>query len=88
MNDPQAGKDPMTVPSDPAMAAGDPAMFTPLTSVENNILTMHLTSGWYKQGAVYPTLSEPWKETCAVLGDLHDAHETACQAEREPEAGS
>jgi hypothetical protein len=87
MSGTQAGKDPMTVPGDPAMAASDPGMFAPLTSGENDILRMHLTSGWYKQSAVYPTLSEPWKETAAVLDDLGDAWRTAYQAEREPEAG-
>jgi hypothetical protein len=86
MSDTQAGKDPMTVPGDPAMAASDPRMFAPLTPGENDILRMHLTSGWYKQSTVYPTLSEPWKETAAVLDDLSDARRTAHQAEREPEA--
>ena len=66
---------------------GDPAMFAPLTADENNILSHHLTSGWYKQSAVYPALSEPWKETCALIHDLHEAHQAAMQAAREPEAG-
>ena len=87
MNDTQADKDPMTVPGDPAMAASDPGMFAPLSSGENQILRMHLTSGWYKQSAVYPTLSEPWKETCAVLDDLGAAWRLRWQAEHEPEAG-
>ena len=87
MNDTQADKDPMTVPGDPAMAASNPGMFAPLSSGENQILRMHLTSGWYKQSAVYPTLSEPWKETSAVIDDLGDAWRTAYQAEREAEAG-
>ena len=47
----------------------DPAMFAQLTPEENRILCMHLTSGWYKQAAVYPTLSEPWRETEALLID-------------------
>jgi hypothetical protein len=89
------------VPSDPAMAASDPAMFAPLTAQDNEILRHHLMSGWYKQAAVYPVLSEPWKETCAVLEDMHLAWATAREAERtrqqatrearaeqEPEAGS
>jgi hypothetical protein len=81
---------PAVVPSDPAMAASDPAMFQPLTAQDNNILTAHLRSGWAKQGAVYPTLSEPWKETAATLDDLHAAWQAAFearQAGREPEAG-
>ena len=88
MTDTQAtANDPAVMPADPAMAASDPAMFAPLTGDENRILNHHLTSGWYKQAAVYPTLSEPWKETCAVLDDLHGAWKTAHQAEREAEAG-
>ena len=66
---------------------GDPAMFAPLTADENNILSHHLTSGWYKQSAVYPALSEPWQETNALLKDLHEAHQAARQAGHEPEAG-
>ena len=85
-NDHASATDP-TAPSDPAMAASDPQMFSPLTSGENQILRQHLTSGWYKQSAVYPTLSEPWKETSAVLDDLGDAWQAAFQAEREAEAG-
>ena len=73
----------------------DPAMFGPLSVEENSILTAHLTSGWYKQSAVYPTLSEPWQETAGLLDDLHDAHRNAREAARaeaeaaepEPEAG-
>ena len=52
----------------------DPAMFAQLTREENRILAMHLTSGWYKQAAVYPSLSEPWRETEALLIDLSEAH--------------
>ena len=67
MNDTQAtANDPAVMPADPAVAASDPAMFASLTTSENQILSQHLTSGWYKQRAVYPTLSEPWKETGAV----------------------
>jgi hypothetical protein len=75
------------MPADPAMAASDPAMFSSLTSGENQILSRHLTSGWYKQQAVYPVLSEPWKETNAVLDDLSAAWRISWQAEHEPEAG-
>ena len=81
----------------------DPAMFAQLTPDENRILSTHLNSGWYKQAAVYPTLSEPWQETEALLKDLSEAHRAAMQArlaghkepqartaepeQREPEAG-
>ena len=76
-------------PHDPAMAAADPAMFSPLTKDENQILLHHLTSGWYKQSAVYPTLSEAWRETRALTKDLHLAWEAAWEAEHgDPEAGS
>jgi hypothetical protein len=80
-----------TAPADPVMAAVDPAMFASLTGDENNILRAHLTSGWYKQSAVYPLLAEPWRETGAMLDDLHQAWQDqyqAGQAEPEPEAGS
>jgi hypothetical protein len=84
-------------PGDVAMQAGDPEMFASLTTGENAILRAHLTSGWYKQSAVYPTLSEPWKETSALLDDLHSAWDVAWKgkshltegspsAEPEPEA--
>ena len=89
------------VPSDPAMAANDPAMFVALTGQDSGILSTHLTSGWYKQAAVYPVLSEPWRETSVVLDDIHLARNAALDAERarrqpareaqaetEPEAGS
>jgi hypothetical protein len=76
-----------TAPRDPVMAASDSGMFAPLTRQENHILTSHLTSGWYKQSAVYPLLSEPWRETRAVLDDLGQAWDVAWQAEHEPEAG-
>jgi hypothetical protein len=59
---------------------GDAAMFAPLTTDENSILRAHLTSGWYKQSAVYPVLSEPWQETGGLLDDLHDAHKAAMEA--------
>jgi hypothetical protein len=73
MNDTQTTPEPSAAPHDPAMTAADPAMFASLTADENCILGAHLTSGWYKQGAVYPVLSEPWRETGAVLDDLHGA---------------
>jgi hypothetical protein len=79
-----------TAPADPAMAAADPTLFGTLTREENRILTAHLISGWYKQGAVYPLLAEPWRETGAVLDDLSqawDQQHRARQAGREPEAG-
>jgi hypothetical protein len=82
-----AANDPAVMPADPAMAASDPAMFGPMTSGENQILSQHLTSGWYKQQAVYPALSEPWKETSAVLDDLSAAWRIGWQAEHESEAG-
>jgi hypothetical protein len=66
---------------------GDPAMFEPLTTQENDILWAHLTSGWYKQAAVYPRLSEPWQETGGLLEDLLQARKAPRQAGREPEAG-
>ncbi|MGH3186588.1 MAG: hypothetical protein ACRDPY_21185 [Streptosporangiaceae bacterium] len=82
---------PRTGPADPVMAAADPALFTPLTGAETEILCQHLTSGWYKQAAVYPVLSEPWRETRAMLSDLHQAWQQqhrARQAEQEPDAGT
>jgi hypothetical protein len=81
----------------------DPSMFAQLTREENRILCMHLTSGWYKQAAVYPSPSESWRETEALLIDLSEAHRGSFQArpaarsesrasaagpeQREPEAG-
>jgi hypothetical protein len=53
------------------MKRTDPAMFARLTLDENQILSVHLTSGWYKQSAVYPVLSAPWRETNGLLKDLH-----------------
>jgi hypothetical protein len=80
-------REPAATPGDPAMAASNPEMFAPLTASENIVLRQHLTSGWHKQSAAYPTLSEPWKETAAVIDDLTDAWPRAFQAEQEPEAG-
>jgi hypothetical protein len=86
MNDTQTATEYNVVPHDPAMAAADPAMFSPMTTDENKILQAHLTSGWLKQAAVYPTLSEPWRETCAMLDDLGSAWRVSWQAEcGEPE---
>ena len=52
---------------------GDPAMFAPLTADENSILHAHLASGWLKQAAVYPPLSEPWQEAngCSRTAEAH-----------------
>jgi len=86
MTNTDQGRPPAAQPEDPAMRAGDPAMFTPLTTRENEILGAHLTSGWYKQSAVYPTLSEPWKETSVLLDDLHSAWDVAWRGES-PQAG-
>jgi hypothetical protein len=88
------GPEPTTLPAQPS----DPALFEPLSLTENKILKTHLISGWYKQGAVYPLLSEPWQETSGLLADLHAAWCTAFEAqeaarnpaeppEPEPEAG-
>ena len=73
MNDTQEATEYNAVPHDPVMAAADPAMFASMTCDENKILNAHLTSGMYKQSAVYPLLSEPWRETAAVLDDLNSA---------------
>jgi hypothetical protein len=53
----------------------DPGLFGALTHNEHDILCAHLTSGWYKQAAVYPLLSVAWWETAALLDDIHQAHE-------------
>ena len=50
-----------------------PAMFGGLTPGELTILRHHLTSGWFKQDAVYPALSEQWWETNGLLKDLDAA---------------
>jgi len=78
------GRAPAVQPQDPAMQPVDPGLFAPLTIDENAILGAHLVSGWYKQGAVYPVLAEPWKETAALLDDLHAAHDAASAARRGP----
>ena len=97
MTNTDQGRSPAVRPEDPAMQAGDPTLFAPLTIDENEILGAHMTSGWRKQSAVYPTLSEPWKETAALLDDLHSAWDVAwkgrsqgspaTEPEPEPEAG-
>jgi len=88
MTNTDQGRAPAVEPEDPAMQARDPGMFAPLTTDENHILRAHLTSGWLKQSAVYPVLAEPWKETAAVLGDLHAAYDVAWQGRSHPAAGS
>jgi hypothetical protein len=55
----------------------DPALFAGLTRDERDILVAHLTSGWYKQDAVYPVLSLAWWETSALLDDLHQSRKLA-----------
>ena len=88
MNDIHAeATDPTATPTDSVMAMGDPAMFASLTTDENQILNHHLTSGWYKQSVVYPKLSEPWRETSALLDDLSAAWWATWNAGHEPEAG-
>jgi hypothetical protein len=82
--------DPITMPEQPS----DPALFAPLTTKENGILRAHLNSGWYKQSAVYPVLSEPWQETLGLLNDIHNAYFEARAAAKteaelaEPEPGA
>jgi hypothetical protein len=66
----------------------DPTLFAPLSTGENEVLGAHLTSGWYKQAAVYPTLSEPWKETAALLDDLHSAWDVTRRGESPSAGGS
>jgi hypothetical protein len=82
MNDTHTATEYNAVPHDPVMAAPDPAMFEPMNRDENVILGAHLSSGWYKQEAVYPVLSEPWRETRAILDDLHAAWRADFNAER------
>ena len=84
MNETQEATEYNGVPHDPALAAPDPAMFASMTCGENTILNAHLTSGMYKQSAVYPVLAEPWKETAALLDDLHAAYDVAAAARRGP----
>ncbi len=89
MNDTERAAE--VAPNDPVMAAPDPAMFEPMDRGENSVLRAHLSSGWYKQSAVYPVLSEPWRETGAILDDLTAAWWADFNAERaglEAEAGA
>ena len=88
MTNTDQGRTPAAQPEDPTMRAGDPALFAPLTTRENEVLGAHLTSGWYKQSAVYPTLSEPWKETAALLDDLHSAWNITWKGELQLAEGS
>jgi hypothetical protein len=94
MNETQEATEHSGMPHDAVMAAADPQMFAPLTRDEVKILDAHLTSGWYKQSAVYPGLSEPWRETRALKQDLSGAWWAAFHTEHqeaghgEPEAGS
>ena len=88
MTDTQAAaNDRPMMPADPAMAASRPGNVRALTGRELRSSEPAPGSGWYKQQAVYPALSEPWKETSAVLEDLHAAWRLRWQAEHEPEAG-
>ena len=78
MTDTQAtAHDPAVMPGDPAMAASDPGHVRGADRRRKPHSVPAPDSGWYKQAAVYPTLSEPWKETSAVLDDLHGAWQTA-----------
>jgi hypothetical protein len=76
-----------SVPKDkPAFGEPDPALFAALTIDENMVLSYHLTSGWYKQSAVYPALSDIWRETREVLHDMHTAVNIAFDAEQRARA--
>lgn len=78
------------MPSDlkdaPEFGAPDAALFAPLTIDENILLNQHLVSGWYKQGHVYPALSDIWRETSEVLDDMHAACKLAQDARRRARA--
>ncbi len=52
-------------------------MLAELTLDELGVLRAHLTSGWYKQGVVYPPAvdSDLWQETAELFRDMHRAHE-------------
>ena len=88
MTNTDQGRTPAVQPVDPAMQPVDPTLFAPLTTGENEVLGAHLTSGWYKQAAVYPTRSEPWKETAALLDDLHSAWNITWKGELQLAKGS
>jgi hypothetical protein len=76
----------MMTPDRPEFGAPDPALFAPLTTDENHVLRYHLTSGWYKQSAVYPPLSDIWRETSEILDDMHAAWDIAFDAYRRARA--
>jgi hypothetical protein len=84
MNNTDQGRSPAVQPVDPAMQSADQVTFAPLTTDENEVLRAHLTSGWRKQAAVYPTLSEPWKETGILLNDLYAMYEAAIEDQYGP----
>jgi hypothetical protein len=84
MNNTDRGRSPAVEPEDAAMQPADPTLFAPLTLDENQVLRAHLNSGRYKQAAVYPTLSEPWKETGVLLNDLHAVYEAAIEDQYGP----
>ena len=88
MTNTNQGRTPAVQPDDPAMQPVDPTLFAPLTARENEILGAHLTSGWYTQSAVSPTLSAPWTETAALLDDLHSAWDVAWKNALHPAGGS
>jgi len=88
MNNTDQGRSPAVQAVDPAMQPADQVTFAPLTIDENGVLRAHLTSGWRKQAAVYPTLSEPWKETAALLDDLRSAWDVAWRGESPLAGGS
>jgi hypothetical protein len=58
----------------------DPGLFAALTDDESGVLIAHLSSGWHKQGVVYPTLSLAWWETSALMDDIHQARQDAYPA--------
>lgn len=70
-------------PRDPVMADARPEPFASLSAGENTTPRKHLASGLAKQGEAYSTLSEPWRETLAVIDDLEDAFAPALDAEIE-----
>jgi hypothetical protein len=76
----------MMSPDRPEFGEPDPALFTPLTTDENHVLRYHLTSGWYKQSAVFPPLSGIWRETSEILDDMHQAWNIAFDAEQRARA--
>jgi hypothetical protein len=63
----------------------DPGLFEPLTISENSILRAHLTSGWYKQSAVYGYGSSTHVEFYELLGDMHAAWDAVFHAKPVPD---